>query len=108
MSTQSPAPSLALTSAVNVAPTRKPLPYSIKSAAAPVAGGGMVGRGVNVKSGDEYFIFEEGRQQQALTFQAVAAILYHGVVTREEVQALWDAADKASAPVAPATTAPRK
>lgn len=85
---------LTLAQAVTTPQARKPLPYSIKSATAPVAGGGKIGRGVNVKSGEPYIIHEDGRTQQALSLQAVAAAVYHGVITREEIAALHAQADK--------------
>lgn len=86
---------LTLAAAVTTPQARKPLPYSIKSSTGAVAGGGVVGRGVNVKSGDAFIVHEDGRMQQALSFQAFAAAVYHGVVGRSEIEGLWQAAEAA-------------
>ena len=81
---------------LNAAPTRRALPYQPAKDAqrAPVAGGGEVFDGANVKTGDPHLVFEIGRQQQAIPAPALAAALYHGVISREAVQALWAQADK--------------
>lgn len=84
---------LTLAQAVVTPQARKPLPYALKSKTGDVAGGGKIGRGVNVKSGDPFLIFEDGRTQQALSLQAIAAAIYHGVITRDEIAALHKSAD---------------
>lgn len=73
----------------------KALPYKLAEGASDVPSGGVVGRGVNVKSGAPFLIFQDGRTQQALPLAAVAQAIYAGVITPAEVAELHAAAEKA-------------
>lgn len=77
--------------------TTKELPYAVKGAQSDVPTGGIVGRGVNRKSGAPFLIFQDGRTQQAMPLAAVAQAIYSGVITAAEVKELQDAATKDAA-----------
>lgn len=83
---------LTLADAATQAPARKPLPYTITSATAPVAGGGVVGLGKNAKTDAQVVIFQEGRMQQAMSINALAAAIYHGVIPAAEITELLEKA----------------
>lgn len=86
-----------LSAVKDTAPSVKELPYAIaEKTSSEVSGGGVVGRGVNRKSGDPFLIYQDGRTQQAIPLRAVAAAVFSGTVTREEIAELHALADKAS------------
>lgn len=74
--------------------TAKELPYVVKDGTtSDVPRGGIVGRGVNRKSGDPFLIYQDGRTQQAIPLGAVAQAIYAGTISREEIAELHKAAD---------------